>query len=124
MIQSCKDLIDSHFLAIEGLPTVIALQEANDEGHLLLRCAAVVAHTAMAVLLRTLSQALTAGQGNYFVPAQDQALPIVYRRRCREALKEAIKITRGLADPDFPFIDVTMAVSPPVSACDLSFIDC
>ena len=108
---------------IEGLQAVIASHEDDHEGHLLLRCSAVVAHTAMAVLLRTLSQALTAGQGNSSVPAQDQTLPIVYRRRCRKALKEAIKITRGLADPDFPFIDVTMAVSPPVSTGDLRFID-
>ena len=99
---------------IEGLRAIIASHEDDREGQLLLHCAAVVARTAMAVLLRTLLQALTwtTGQGNPSVPAQGQTLPIVYRRRCRKALKEAVKITRGLADPDFPFIDVTMAVRP------------
>ncbi|KAF9646250.1 hypothetical protein BDM02DRAFT_261728 [Thelephora ganbajun] len=110
IIQSCKDLIGSHFFAIEGLPTIIALHEGDHEGHLILRCAAIIIHTAMAVLLRTLSQALTAGQGYSTVPVEDQALPVVYRRRCRKSLKDAIKITRGLADPDFPFIDVVMHV--------------
>lgn len=95
---------------IEGLPTIIALHEGDHEGHLILRCAAIVAHTALAVLLRTLAQALAAGQGNSFVPAEDQAPPMVYRRRCRKSLKEAIKITRSLADTDFPFIDVVMSV--------------
>ena len=111
MIQSCKDLLGSHFFAIEGLPAVIAVHEGDHEGHLILRCAAIVAYTAMAVLLRTLSQALTAGQGNPTVPSKDQAPPVVYRRRCRKSLKEAIKITRGLTDADFPFIDVVMSVS-------------
>ena len=105
---------------VEGLQAIIASHEDVHEGQLLLRCATVVVHTAMAVPLRTLSQALTrtTGQGNPSVPAQDQPLPIVYRRRCRKALKEAVKITRGLADPDFPFVDVTMTVSPPAWARD------
>jgi len=64
----------------------------------------------MAILLRTLSGALTAGQGHPAVPAEDQAPPLVYRRRCRKSLKEAVKITRGFADSDFSFIDVVMAV--------------
>ena len=108
VIQSCKELISSHFFSIEGLPTVIALHKDDHEGHLILRCATVVVHTAMAVLLRTLSQALSVVQA--FPGDDDQALSTVYRRRCRKSLKEAIKITRGLADSDFPFIDVAMAV--------------
>lgn len=67
----------------------------------------------MAVLLRTLSQALSVVQT--FPGDEDQALSTVYRRRCRKSLKEAIKITRGLADSDFPFIDVAMAVGFPLS---------
>lgn len=110
VIQSCKDLIGSHCFAIEGLPAIMALHESDHEGHLVLRCGAIVAHTAMAVLLRTLSQALAAGQGSSSVPAEDQAPPLVYRRRCRKSLREAIKITRGFADADFPFIDVVMSV--------------
>ena len=110
VIQSCKDLISSHFFAIEGLPTFIAAHEDDHEGHLILRCAAIVVHTAMAILLRTLSEALAASQDNPTAPAENQDLSLVYRRRCRKSLKEAIKITRGLADPDFPFIDVAMAV--------------
>ena len=70
----------------------------------------------MAVLLRTLSEALVAGQAHSIDPAEDQALSTVYRRRCRKSLKDAIKITRGLAASDFPFIDVVMAVSPPPSS--------
>ena len=70
-----------------------------------------MAHTAIAVLLRTLSQALAVGQGEHSgLPAEDQAPPIVYRRRCRKSLRDAVKITRGLADTDFPFIDVVMSV--------------
>lgn len=110
VIQSCKDLLSSHCFAIEALPAVIALHESDHEGRLILRCAAIVSHTAMAVLFRTLSQALVVGQGNSFIPAEDQAPPTVYRRRCRKSLKDAIKITRGLADTDFPFIDVVMSV--------------
>ena len=110
VIQSCKDLITSHFFAIESLPTVIAAHEGDHEGHLILRCAAIVVHTAMAILLRTLSEALAASQDRSIAPADDQDLSLVYRKRCRKSLKEAIKITRGLADPDFPFIDVAMAV--------------
>ena len=64
----------------------------------------------MAILLRTLSEALAAGQGHPIVPAEDQAPPVVYRRKCRKSLKEAIKITRGFVDSDFSFIDVVMAV--------------
>ena len=70
----------------------------------------------MAVLLRTLSEALLATQGNSTVLGEDQTLPAVYRRRCRKSLKEAIKITRGLSDSDFPFIDVVMAVRFPLPA--------
>lgn len=110
VIQSCKDLINSHFFAIDNLPTIIALHEGDREGQLVLRCAAIISHTAMAVFLRTLSQALSAGQGNPAAPPKDQAPPIVYRRRCRKSLKEAIKITKGLADADYPFIEVTMQV--------------
>lgn len=110
VIQSCKDLISSHFFAIESLPTVIAAHEGDHEGHLILRCASIVVHTAMAILLRTLSEALAASQDRSIAPADDQDLSLVYRKRCRKSLKEAIKITRGLADPDFPFIDVAMAV--------------
>ena len=111
VIQSCKDLITSHFFAVEGLPTIIALHEGDHEGHLILRCAAIVAHAAMAILLRTLSEALAAGQDHSIASAEDQALSAVYRRRCRKSLRDAIKITRGLAASDFPFIDVVMAVS-------------
>jgi len=110
VIQLCKDLISSHFFAIDGLPTIIALHEADHEGHLILRCAAIVAHTAMAILLRTLSQALSTAQSSSTFPAEDQAPPVVYRRRCRKSLKQAIKLTRGLVDSDFPFVDVAMAV--------------
>lgn len=113
VIQSCKDLISSHFFAIDNLPTIIALHEGDHEGQLVLRCATIISHTAMAVLLRTLSQALSAGQGNSAVPPEDQAPPIVYRRRCRKSLKEAIKVTKGLADADYPFIEVTMQVRVP-----------
>lgn len=119
VIQSCKDLITSHFFAVDGLPTVTALHLDDHEGHLILRCATIVAHTAMSILLRTLSQALSAGSGNSPLPTEDQDPPAVYRRRCRKSLKEAIKITRGLAHSDFPFIDVVMAVSFPLSAFTL-----
>jgi len=62
----------------------------------------------VAILLRTLSQALSVVGVS---PGEDgQILSTVYRRRSRKSLKEAIKITRGLADSDFPFIDVAMAV--------------
>ena len=111
MIQSYRGLLGSHFFAIEGLPTVIAVHEGDREGHPILRCAAIVAFIAIAVLLRTLSQALTAGQGNPTFPSEDQAPPVMYRKRCRKSLKEAIKITRGLTDADFPFIDIVMSVS-------------
>jgi hypothetical protein len=114
VIQSCKHLISSHFFAIEGLPTVMASHEGDHEGHLILRCAYIVVHAAMAILLRTLSEALAASHGNSTAPTEDQAPPSVYRRRCRKSLKEAIKITRGLADPDFPFVDVAMAVRAPL----------
>ena len=70
----------------------------------------------MAVLLRTLSEALSAAQGNSTISREDQTIPAVYRRRCRKSLKEAIKITRGLSDSDFPFIDVVMAVRFPSPA--------
>ena len=113
VVQSCKDLIGSHFFAIEGLPAVMASHENDHEGHLILRCAAIVAHTAMAVLLRTLSETLAASQTHFTIPAEDQAPSSVYRRRCRKSLKDAIKITRGLADSEFPFIDVVMAVKLP-----------
>ena len=108
--QSCKDLITSHFFTIESLPTAVAAHEGDHEGHLILRCAAIVVHTAMAILLRTLSEALAVNQDRSIAPAEDQNLSLVYRKGCRKSLKEAIKITRGLADPDFPFIDVAMAV--------------
>jgi hypothetical protein len=110
VIQSCRDLIGSHFMAIDRLPAVIALHEEDHEGRLILRCAAIVVHTAMAILLRTLSQALSTTQNHPTFSGVDQALPGMYRRKCRKCLKEAIKITRGLADSDFPFIDVAMAV--------------
>jgi len=113
VIQSCKDLIGSHFFAIEGLPAIITFHEGDHEGHLILRCAAIVVQTAMATLLRTLSQALPAAQGHSAFSIRDQDPPALYRRRCRRALKEAIKITRGLADSDFPFIDVIMSVRLP-----------
>lgn len=73
----------------------------------------------MAVLLRTLSQALLTAQSDPAFTGEDLAPSTVYRRRCRKSLKEAIKITRGLADSDFPFIDVAMAVgfSFAVDAC-------
>ena len=64
----------------------------------------------MAILLRTLSEALAAGQAHSIAPPEDLAPSAVYRRRCRKSLKDAIKITRGLAASDFPFIDVVMAV--------------
>ena len=112
VIQSCKELISSHFFSIEGLPTIVASHKDDHEGHLILRCATIVVHTAMAVLLRTLSQALSVVQA--FPGDDDQAISTVYRRRCRKSLKEAIKITRGLADSDFPFIDVVMAVRFPL----------
>ena len=78
----------------------------------------------MAVLLRTLSQALTVVQDNSYAPSDDQALPMVYRRRCRKCLKEAIKVTRGLADTDFPFIDVVMSVSPVSPLADIYCAAC
>ena len=115
VIQSCKELISSHFFSIEGLPTVTASHKDDHEGHLILRCATIVVHTAMAVLLRTLSQALSVVQA--FPGDDDQVLSTVYRRRCRKSLKEAINITRGLADSDFPFIDVAMAVGFPLLTC-------
>ena len=110
VVQSCKDLIGSHFFAIERLPAVIASHKDDHEGHLILRCAAIVAHSATAILLRTLSQALSAALTHSTFPADDQTPPAVYRRRCRKSLKGAIKITRELAESDFPFIDVAMAV--------------
>ena len=113
VIQSCKDLISSHFFAIDGLPTIVALHKDDHEGHLILRCAAIVAHSAMAILLRTLSQALSTAQSHSAFSGDEHTPPVVYRRRCRKSLKEAIKITRGLADSDFPFIDVAMAVRSP-----------
>ena len=97
---------------IQNLPTIIDLHKDDHESHLVLRCASIVAHAAMAVLLRTISQALAAGRVDPPVRAEDSALSMVYRRRCRKELKEAINLTRGIADADYPFIDVTMAVSP------------
>jgi len=86
------------------------MHEGDREAQLVLRCAAIISHTAMAVLLRTLSQALSAGQGNPAAPPKDQAPPIVYRRRCRKSLKDAIKMTKEFDDGDYPFIEVTMQV--------------
>ena len=96
---------------IQNLPTIIDLHKDDHESHLVLRCASIVAHAAMAVLLRTISQALAAGRVDSPALPEDPALSMVYRRRCRKELKEAINLTRGIADADYPFIDVTMAVS-------------
>jgi hypothetical protein len=108
--QSCRDLIGSHFMAIDLLPAVIASHEEDHEGHLILRCTAIVVYTTMAILFRTLSQVLLTTQNHPTFSGEDQSLPGTYWRKCRKCLKEAIKITRGLADSDFPFIDVAMAV--------------